>query len=107
VGKAGGLLDVQADPGSVFLYRREPRKVAQALGIDLSRYPHEQAIPIIFSVSFLDPGGYFLATQVQMRNRDVIFVANAPSVQVTRFATLLGLFAGNAANASLTSFYAR
>ncbi len=107
VGKAGGLLDVQADPGSVFLYRREPRKVAQALGIDLSRYPHEQAIPIIFSVSFLDPGGYFLATQVQMRNRDVIFVANAPSVQVTRFATLLGLFSGNAANASLTSFYAR
>src|ERR1700761_568454 len=34
VGKAGGLLDQQADPGSVFLYRREPREVAEKLGID-------------------------------------------------------------------------
>ena len=28
VAKAGGLLDFQADPGSVFIYRREPRAVA-------------------------------------------------------------------------------
>ena len=28
VAKAGGLLDVQADPASVYLYRREPREVA-------------------------------------------------------------------------------
>ena len=26
---AGGLIDVQADPGSVFLYRREPRELAE------------------------------------------------------------------------------
>jgi hypothetical protein len=42
-----------------------------------------------------------------MRNRDVIFVANAPSVQVSKFATLIGLLSGSAANASLTQFYSR
>ena len=41
VAKAGGLFDGQADPGSVFLYRREPREVAEALGIDCSRFEGE------------------------------------------------------------------
>ena len=36
VAAAGGLLDLQADPGSVFLYRREPRELAEALGVDCS-----------------------------------------------------------------------
>jgi polysaccharide export outer membrane protein len=86
VGKASGLLDLQADPGSVFLYRREPREVAEALGVDLKKFPEDQElIPIIFSISFRDPGGYFIATTVQMKNQDVIFAANAQSVEVTKF----------------------
>jgi SLBB domain len=37
VAAAGGLLDLVADSGSVFLYRREPRELAEALGVDCSR----------------------------------------------------------------------
>src|SRR5215471_16932041 len=37
VAKANGLSDIQADPGSVFLYRGEPRDVARELGVDVSR----------------------------------------------------------------------
>lgn len=84
VGKAGGLLDVQADPGSVFVYRAEPRELAEKLGIDVKKFAGE-LIPVIFSTSFRDPGGYFLATNFQMRNGDVIFVANAESVDVIKF----------------------
>jgi polysaccharide export outer membrane protein len=88
VAKAGGLVDGQADPGSVFLYRREPREVAKALGADVSAFQGE-LIPVIFSVSFRDPGGYFLGTKMQMRNGDVIFVANAAAVEVTKFLVFL------------------
>ncbi len=84
VGKAGGLVDVQADPASVYLYRAEPREVAELLGVDVSRFTTE-LIPVIFNISFRDPGGYFLATNVQMRNQDVVFAANSPSVDVTKF----------------------
>jgi polysaccharide export outer membrane protein len=90
VPKAGGLVDVQADPGSVFLYRREPREVAELLGVDVSRFEGE-LIPVIFSISFRDPGGYFLATKLQMRNQDVIFIANATSVEVTKFLDYLNI----------------
>jgi polysaccharide export outer membrane protein len=83
VAKAGGLLDLQADPGSIFLYRRESRAVAQQLGVDCSKYSGD-SIPIIFNVSFQDPAGYFLATRMQMRPFDVMYVANAPQVDITK-----------------------
>jgi len=90
VAKAGGLLDAQADPGSVFLYRRESREVARRLGIDVTKFQGDQ-IPVIYSASFRDPTGYFLASRMQMRNSDVLFVANAQSVQVTKFLQILNL----------------
>ena len=40
-------------------------------------------------MSFADPAGYFLATRVQMRNKDVIFAANAQQVEITKFANFL------------------
>ncbi len=83
VAKAGGLQDFRADAGAVFLYRREPREVAKLLAIDVSRFDGD-LVPIIFNVSFRDPSGYFLATRFQMRNQDVIFVANAAEVDVTK-----------------------
>jgi len=81
VAAAGGLIDVQADPGSVFLYRREPRELAELLGVDCSKMDGP-TVPIVYSVSFSDPAGYFLATRVQMHNKDVIFAANAQAVEI-------------------------
>jgi len=105
VAKAGGLMDAQADPGSVFLFRPERREVAERLGVDMSKFPGNRTVPVVLSVNFRDPGQFFLARQVQMRNQDVIFVANAESVQFTKFLNFVnvGLLAAN--NATLgTSF---
>ena len=88
VAAAGGLLDLQADPGSVFLYRREPRELAEKLGVDCSKM-EGPTVPVVYSVSFADPSGYFLATKVQMHNKDVIFAANAQAIGVEKFATFL------------------
>jgi polysaccharide export outer membrane protein len=84
VAAAGGLIDVQADPGSVFLYRREPRELAEKLGVDCSKMDGP-TVPVVYSVSLADPSGYFLATRMQMHNKDVIFAANAQSVEITKF----------------------
>jgi len=88
VAAAGGLLDLTADPGSVFLYRREPRELAEKLGVDCSKMDGP-TVPIVYSVSFADPAGYFLATKMQMRNKDVIFVANSQDVEITKFANFI------------------
>jgi polysaccharide biosynthesis/export protein len=88
VAAAGGLLDLQADPGSVFLYRREPRELAERLGVDCTKMDGP-TVPVVYSVSFADPAGYFLATRFQMRDKDVLFAANAQSVEITKFANFL------------------
>lgn len=101
MGAAGGLIDVQADPGSVFLYRREPRELAEKLGVDCSKMDGP-TVPIVYSVSFVDPAGYFLATRVQMHNKDVIFAANSQSVDITKFTTFLNALISVPQNVALT-----
>ena len=97
VAKAGGLLDLQADPGSIFLYRREPRDVAQQLGVDCSRFGGD-SVPIVFKVSFQDPAGFFVATKMQMRPFDVMYVANAPSVDITKVLNFISAATASADN---------
>lgn len=97
VGKAGGLLDVQADPGSIFLYRRETREVAERLGVNCSNVDGDQ-VPIVIRVSFQDPSGYFLATKLQMRPFDLLYVANAPQVDVTKVLSFINSVAVTAEN---------
>jgi polysaccharide export outer membrane protein len=91
--KAGGLLDLQADPASVFLYRGETREVAQLLGIDCRPYPGP-IIPVIYNINLRDPAGFFLATKFQMRNKDVIYAANAISVDSTKFLNYINTLIG-------------
>ena len=95
VAKAGGLADFQADPGAVFLYRQEPREVAILLGADPRKFP-DPLVPVIFWIDFRDPGGYFLATRLQMRNDDIIFMANAKSFEATKVLTFVTTVAATA-----------
>lgn len=88
VAKAAGLKDEQADPTFVFLYRGESREVLERLGIDCSQFSGP-IIPVIYNVNLRDPAGYFLATNFEIRNKDVIFTANAQSVETTKFLTFL------------------
>jgi polysaccharide biosynthesis/export protein len=84
IAKATGLTDVSADPAAVFVYRGETREVAAQLGVDISRF-EGPIIPVIYHVDLRDPGGYFLTSKFEMRNKDVIFVSNAVSVEASKF----------------------
>ena len=83
VGQAGGLADGLAEPSYVFLYRGETRDVAEQLGIDASKFAGP-IVPVIYNIDFRDPAAYFLATRFQMRNKDVLYVSNATSVQAAK-----------------------
>jgi polysaccharide biosynthesis/export protein len=88
ISKAGGMLDVQADPASVFLYRGEARDVAEAMGIDCKPY-EGPVIPVVYTINLRDPAGYFLASSFEMRNKDIIYVSNAFTVESTKFMTYI------------------
>jgi polysaccharide biosynthesis/export protein len=88
ISRAGGLLDTQADPASMFLYRGEARDVAGAMGIDCTPY-QGPVIPVIYTINLRDPAGYFLASSFEMRNKDILYVSNSFSVESTKWMTYL------------------
>ncbi len=88
ISKAGGLLDVQADPASVFLYRGEARDVAEAMGIDCRPY-EGPVVPVIYTINLRDPAGYFLASSFEMRNKDMLYISNSFSVESTKWMNFL------------------
>jgi polysaccharide export outer membrane protein len=88
ISRSGGLIDSQADPASVFLYRGEARDVAAALGIDVSPY-EGPVIPVIYTINLRDPAGLFLAGSFEMRNKDILYASNSLSVEATKFMNYL------------------
>jgi len=84
ISRAGGLADAQADPASVFLYRGEARDIAEAMGINCTPF-EGPIIPVVYLINLRDPAGYFLASSLEMRNKDIIYVSNAFSVESTKF----------------------
>jgi polysaccharide export outer membrane protein len=106
VAKAGGLNDTLADPAAVFLYRGETRDVAQRLGIDVAKF-EGPIIPVIYNVNFRDPAGYFLGTKFQMRNKDVIFVSNASTIEQAKVMNYINLITATVNNpiVAATNFY--
>ncbi len=89
VAKAGGLVDAQADPRTVFIYRVEPIDYLAEVGVDVSRWGNTRHIPVIYWANLGDPGGYFLATETPIQNKDVIYISNAPTVDFTKFLTFV------------------
>jgi polysaccharide export outer membrane protein len=102
IAKAGGLSNSLADPASLFLYRGETRDVATRLGIDCSPFVGP-IIPVIYNVNLRDPAGYFLATEFEMRNKDVIYLSNALSVESSKFMDHLRLITATVNDPILTA----
>jgi polysaccharide export outer membrane protein len=86
IARAGGLIDGRANPAGVYLYRAEFREALAKMGLDLSQFPEDQKmIPTVYRANFRDPSAFFFTQRFVMRNRDVIYVANADSVEVDKF----------------------
>jgi polysaccharide export outer membrane protein len=47
-------------------------------------------IPVIYRLDLTQAGSYFLGQAFEMRDRDIIYVASAPTHSVMKFLQLLG-----------------
>ena len=94
VGLSGGLLDGRAEPGQTFVYRVESRTALAALGVDLTPFGDAKEIPTIYRTNLRDPASYFAAREFAMRDKDVIYVSNAASVEILKFLTLVDAMSG-------------
>jgi polysaccharide biosynthesis/export protein len=101
ISKAGGLIDSRAGGQYVFVYRLEYREVLERIGVPLPAFPPGQKlIPTVYRANYRDPSIFFFAEQFPVRNRDVIYVANADAIEVDKLFAYVRLFTGTAAGIS-------
>jgi polysaccharide biosynthesis/export protein len=84
LGRAGGLADNRADMRGVFLFRLENPAALPAL--PSARPLPDGRIPVIYRLDLSDPAAFFTAQGFPMRDRDVLYVSNAPGADLQKFA---------------------
>ncbi len=80
----GGPLDQQADPRAVYVFRYS--------AADTDGAPAEGAHPIAYRLDLMQAQSYFRAQTFDIHPRDVIYIANARSIQPTKLLQVLNLF---------------
>lgn len=78
IARSGGPADSAADASAVFLFRFD--NVLDA---------NETGPPRLYRLNMLDPASYLLAQRVMMRDKDVLYFANAASNQPSKLVAIL------------------
>ncbi|MHB0823981.1 polysaccharide biosynthesis/export family protein [Novacetimonas hansenii] len=85
--RVGGVSDGQGDPNAVYLFRFEDRNIATKLGLQMDA--GQENIPVVYHLDLMNTQDYFLAQKIPMKNRDLIYVANAKINDFNKFFNLL------------------
>ena len=88
VARSGGLIDIQADSSAVFMFRYESPAVVRAIKPSSKFLNGLAEIPVVYRLSFRRPSDFFYAQQVAVQDGDLLYVANAPAVELAKFVTL-------------------
>ena len=88
LGRMAGVRDNQADARGVFIFRFEEPGVVKAEGQPLPQTP-EGKVPVVYRVDLKDPRAFLVAQNFPMKNKDVVYVANAPAAELQKFLNIL------------------
>lgn len=90
IAKSGGLLDQRADPAGVFVFRYEPSDLVETMTHGNHTNMLGTKVPVVYRLDMSQAGGYFLARQFLVRDKDIVYAANAQLNEVQKFLNLLG-----------------
>lgn len=87
--RAGGPNDNRADPRSVFVFRLPP-------ALPTANQPGSPVAvkPVIYRINMLQAQNYFLSQRFAMRDKDVVYIANASANQPLKLVQALGQLFG-------------
>lgn len=104
LGRIGGLQDNRADIKGVFIFRLEDPAALGNLVTQATQMTPEGKVPVIYRVDMSKPAAFFVAQGFHIQNRDMVYVSNAPLIDIQKFVSVISSMAfsivsiGNAAN---------
>ena len=90
--KSGGLIDTRSDASGIFVVRYERANVVRILRAGLPLPPSNSLVPIVYRLNLKDPNSLFAMQSFQLRNRDLLYVSNAPLTDVQK---VMGVVSGS------------
>jgi polysaccharide biosynthesis/export protein len=89
IARVGGLQDQRANIKGVFIFRFEtPEALTPELRSGAPLTP-EGRIPVIYRIDMSDPATFFVMQSFPMRDKDILYVSNAPAVDFQKFVGLV------------------
>jgi polysaccharide export outer membrane protein len=107
IARAGGLSDSRADPAGVFVIRYERPADYDQLGLRRPDTGALRQVPVIYRVNMRDPNGFFMARRFPVRNKDILYVSNAPATELQKVMIVLLPFIGAGATAAVVAVSTR
>ncbi|MFC0203450.1 polysaccharide biosynthesis/export family protein [Novosphingobium soli] len=89
LGRAAGLQDARANAKGVFLFRLEDPAALAGLQVPVGPPTPDGKIPVIYRINLRDPRTLFVAQSFPIRDRDVLYVTNAPIADVQKFVNVI------------------
>lgn len=88
---SGGLNDRAADPRGIYLFRFEDPEVVRKLRDVKSDelLTDEYQVPVIYKLNMRDPKAWFLARYFEMRDKDMLYVANHNTAEFGKFLQII------------------
>ena len=102
--KVGGLSDYRSDARGIFIFRLEQPSILHELRPDSPLVADNGKVPVVYHLDVSNPNSLFLEQRFQVANRDLIYVSNAPSVELQKAIDIFnGLVAPLSTTASVAS----
>ena len=105
VARAGGPIDTVGNPSGIYLFRYEPAEIAEKIlgkkaavsalaSAGVETVAERNFVPIMYRIDFRKAGGYFLAQDINLHDKDVVLVTNADATQLQKILMTVRGFTG-------------
>lgn len=85
--RSGGLIDNRANAKGLFIFRLED-DLSGLLPATAVKTP-EGKVPVIYRADLRDPATFFVAQSFPVRDKDLLFISNAPAAELQKFLNLV------------------
>lgn len=89
LGRVAGLQDQRADVKGVFIFRFEDPSALDPAMLQNTQLTPDGKVAVIYRVNLKDPATFFVAQSFPIRDKDVIYVSNAPLADIQKFVSVI------------------
>lgn len=88
--RAGGIENSEGDARGIFVFRHEDNKILASLsGKSQTTFVGGSTTPVVYQLNLKDPISFLNAQEFPMKDKDILYIADAPSTGLQKFLGIL------------------